>query len=239
LSEKGLPLEYFIIDPARPWPGEWVRGTKLIQRQTGDGNDVIDVVVFVGSTEGYKSPWTFFVETQHFGVSRKVNQQFPFERLTPGKSRMIFAHRYAVPLFEHELGQNAPLAFCHLKRDRSAAEVTELFDGVKGGWHPVIPLFPGVQDPCTFGLRDLSYFLETPTLSDSQTGHPRFLVEAPSFEYGGIIPVFPTGTPDKDQWAIGLFLALPLTHIEFCQQEHEQTANRARSAGFDVITLDY
>ena len=88
----GLPIEDFIMDPAIPLEEmelRWSRGYQIINNPITGINHVVICV----SDDYYKAAWDFVEEGRVAGISRKVNDNFPFEKMTPGKSRMIFAHK--------------------------------------------------------------------------------------------------------------------------------------------------
>ena len=63
-SMFGMPIEDFIIDPAKPWNYEIGQGFVLLKSSLGHYN----VGIFVGK-ESYPSPWDFVEESRRFGVS--------------------------------------------------------------------------------------------------------------------------------------------------------------------------
>lgn len=219
-SPYGLPIEKFIIDPVRPWPGDFQRGVKILLR---DETGVNDVMVFV-SQEDYPSTWDFFEETRRFGASRKVSDSFPFDQLTPGESRMVFVHARAIPDFIYTVDRDAPLDGC--KHD------TWRWKEAIPGWHPCAE----ADIPCTFALRDLSFFT-----SNVKAGYEdEFMIEMPSFTYNGRYPIHAnTNGKNPIRWAIGLFLALPITHIEWKNRSGSDVEKRVRDAGFDSVVLEW
>ena len=226
LSDGGLPIELFIVDPVIPYPGEWVRGMKIIPRR-GSDDDVNDVGIFVGRSF-YKTPWAFFVETSLFGASRRFAPDFPFDVLTPGKSRMLFIHRLADPQFTYNLDSyTSATDACQVQHGLGELNVQ--------GWH-----VDGT--PCAHGLADLAYYVERcDDLGLTADGTGAFKVRYASFDWVGTVPGIPLlqNGPTLKDWGTAIFFALPLTHIEFCESENVDSANKARAAGYEVATLEY
>ena len=218
VSPWGRPIEAYIVDPARLWLPGFQRGVKIVSRYPKE--DVNDLYIFVGKSF-YPSPWDFVEETRGYGVSRKVIPTLPFDQLTPGKSEMVFVHSRAIPTFDYTCDREAPLSHCHQIGEAG-------WDNVDAGWHPN-------TSPCTFALRDLTYTIASKMVrirEDEET----FDVELPAFTYRGRIP---RKVADDQTWEVGVFLTLPLTHIEFCRKENKQVADKIRDVGFDVEVLPY
>lgn len=230
LSEHGLPIEAFIIDPVRVWPGEWIRGMKVIPRDPEDPESINDVLVFVGRGF-YASPWTFVEEVRRYGASRRFAPTLPFDKLVAGRSRTVFVHRRAYPMFRYKPDPAADYEeFCKL------ADIEG--QGPVDGYHKD-------RSPCAYALRDLAFYVEKKcrVLPLEDMSQPEeFEVQTPSFTWKGLRPIVPAThnkQPTLDDWSTGLFLALPITHVEFCQEENVDVADKARSAGYEVLTLDY
>lgn len=227
LAVNGAPIEDFIIDPAIPWPGEFQRGVKILPRNSKDFNSVNDLVIFVGRGF-YPSPWDFVEEVKRFGVSRKVPKNLPFEQLTPGESRMIFVHSKVIPTFDYEANRDRPYYGCrHFFTDGNYDK--EKWEKSVSGWH-------SPEKPCTHALRDLAFFSHgdiSPT--DSKC---TYLVNMPSFTYEAKYPTRPYSKYDTT-WNVGIFMALPITHIEYCQKADVKSRENATTAGFETVVLEY
>jgi len=235
LSRWGKPIEAFVKDPAIPWPGKFQRGIKILPRYPKDPASVNDVVIFVGSKPdkaaiGYPAAWDFVEEAARFGASRKAPPNIPFEKLTPGQSRMIFCHAKVIPQFEYELNRgDGPLYGCKHLQDWMA------YSDEHNGQAPERHLNYSL---CTHGLRDLA-FLSHKDIEPSPTGEAAwYQVRMPSFTYTAKFPVDPQ-VYRPTIWSPGLFLALSLTHIEFAKKPHKAAQEKAQAAGFDTVTLDY
>lgn len=154
-------VEDFIIDPPLLWTRqeEWNRGYNLLKTPDGYYN----VGIFIGKGF-YPSPWDFIEETRNFGISRRIPNNFPFEKLTPGKSKMIFYHAKAYPNFWYKVDKKYPEEYCRVQDPK--------------------------DEPCTFDLRHLAY-LHHPeaTLVEEDI----FQVTMPSFSYYGVKPYEVTG----------------------------------------------
>jgi hypothetical protein len=108
LSPFGKELEYFLIDPPQPCHElgiNWSRSYQVYQKPlTKQGEPVLDdngkqvvinhLVDWVGE-EHYPTIWDFIEETRKKGISRRINKDFDFSLLTPGKSQIFFAHKKA------------------------------------------------------------------------------------------------------------------------------------------------
>jgi len=231
-SPWGKPIEDYIVDPARLWTEGFQRGVKILPRD----DSVNDLVIFVGKSF-YPSPWDFVEETRGYGASRKVIPTLPFDKLTPGVSNMVFAHSRAIPIFIYTCDREAPLAYCHrFEGDLESWEATKLdaWKEAGAGHHPD-------ESSCTFALRDLTHLIGSKMVKLHEDGK-NFDVELPAFTYRGkVLDAYDENYHDdsKFDWAVGVFLILPLTHVEFCRKENVKVANKIRDAGFDVEVLPY
>jgi hypothetical protein len=241
-SAEGLPIENFLIDPPLPLPPDgWHRGFEIRPRDPKDPDSINDVIIFIGS-EAYPAAWDFVEESRHFGVSRKVSPDFPFEQLSPD-SRMIFAHKQAIPTFAYELVayRQQPAIFCKC-HDPNVQTPTiglnSVWSTIASGWHP--RLESEIRStPCTTALQDLA-FLAHDDHGDrpAEYGLPaRFTIERPSLNYGGFYPHM--DDTEHAEFEAGLFLALPLTHIEFKNKPHEAAQTKAQAAGFRTEVLPW
>ncbi len=99
-SPTGLPIESFILDPARLWKGEPFRAPILYERQSG-----FDMLVWIGA-EFYPFVPDFIEEARAMGISRRIPRGFPIEKLVPKESRMILIHPKSIPQFEYSVKQD-------------------------------------------------------------------------------------------------------------------------------------
>ncbi len=231
----GRPIEDYILDPAELWADGFQRGVKIVPREpnvTVIGKvkekwalkDVNDLVIFVGKSF-YPSPWDFVEETRGFGVSRKVIPTLPFDKLTPGKSNMVFVHSRAIPTFIYTCDREAPLSHCHQMG--------------KGEWNDVGAGHHPDNSSCTFALRDLTHVIGSKMVKVWEDGKG-FDVDLPAFTYRGkILDAYDYYDDSEFDWEVGAFLTLPLTHIEFCRRENTKVADKVRDAGYETIILPY
>ncbi len=243
-SQQGVTIEFFVPDPAIAWPGQFQRGVKILPRTPQEPNGLNDLVIFVGKKH-YPSPWDFVEEVRCFGASRKMPPTLPFDKLSPDKSRMIFVHSKAIPAFDYESDKDRPYQYCpHFYTDDDTRQLDlKKWDTAIPGHH-VTP-----ETPCAFALRDLAFFVHATTdlksvtallrPNEDQLPDEKFTIQMPSFTYGGTVPKtprLPAFTPD---WKVGIFLALPLTHFEFCKEADPATQAKIDAAGFQSVILDY
>lgn len=222
----GSPIEKFIIDPPILAPMEFQRGFKIIKLPKYNHSDVL---IFVGKSF-YKSPWDFIEESRKFGISRKVSRTFPFDKLTPSKSRMLFVHSKGYPYFDYELNRIEKPKDCKFKQDE-----------IKG-WHSD-HIRKGTLEcsACTYSHQDLAVYLhkdaEREILPDSSK--EVFNIKMPGFKYSGVVPNFMDGEPCEITWEPAIFLATYITHIEYPMIEDPHSVKQASNSGFDTLILDY
>ncbi|MCL4296298.1 MAG: hypothetical protein KJ077_11240 [Anaerolineae bacterium] len=242
IGAGGHLIEEYIVDPVRRWPGKFQRGIKVMPRDPRNPNGVHDLVVFVGA-ENYPSVWSFVEEASRFGVSRRMPPKLPYEKLTPGVSLMVMVHSKAIPLsFSYDLNRsNRPLDGCKCARDWQWA--TAAWGGVPVGYHPTDASQAGKapMEPCTFALQDLAvanHHLFTPVGEPPEIFH----IKMPSFSFEGIFPRFPDFTTQRvtnQEWATGIFMAMPLTHFEFRNKAKKPVVEKIRQAGFQTAILNW
>lgn len=246
ISPFGTPIEFFVIDPVHLWPGEFQRGVKILPRNPKNPEGVKDLVVFVGK-KFYQSPWSFVEEVRRFGASRRLSNIFPFDKLTPDESRMIFIHSKAIPNFDYEANRDKPCYGCDkcncLLEDGTYDK--ELWPPTVPGWHSpeidsgVVWHDPAL-DPCTYALRDLAFLVHGDIEPDptNVTSNTTYQVNMPSFSYEAKYPIKPESyIPTK--WKVGIFMALPLTHIEYARRPDEKSTANAKAAGFETVIMEH
>ena len=223
-----LTVEDLILDPVKIWPGTWQRGFKILPNKQGFN----DVAIFVGK-EFYPSLWDFVEEAKRFGISRKVPPTFPFEQLTPGKSRMIFLHRKGSPKFnsmDAELTEYVPIPQegCKMKWEH------EIWKRAFPGWHPKVEK----ETFCTFSHQHFAGLIHDVKYDKSG----KFEIQRPSFSYSGFIPVVRNddeGNKIKLEWDIAAFMVAPLSHIEMPKKLNVSAAQRANKSGYEVIVTEW
>lgn len=89
MGNEGLPLDHFVIDPPRPYEAVPPRSPQFYE---ADGTT--HIIMGVGE-EFY--PWAsdFIEECKRFGLSKRVADSFPIEKLTRN-SRIVLVHRKAI-----------------------------------------------------------------------------------------------------------------------------------------------
>lgn len=229
-SPFGRPIDEFVIDPPIPWPGKTQRGTKIMPRNPKDPDGTKDLVVFVGK-QYYPFFWDFIEETKRYGASRKVGEDLPFDQLTPMESRMVFVHSTVLPKFTYELNRlPEPLPGCI--EYKAYLEGTINYDGEPPELHQE-------QTICTFGLRDLAYLVHG-DISPDDTSDEFYQVHMPSFIYRPKYPKVPqTYIPTRGKWQPAIFMALPLTHIEYKDKPNVKSQKNAYDAGFRTEVMGY
>lgn len=101
LSEDGLPIEYFLVDPPIPVEigqlGLASVGVQLIKIQVAGTKHLpgVHYIFDVVGQEFYPYPADYVEETRRLGASRRLPANLDFSRLGPG-SRLILIHARAV-----------------------------------------------------------------------------------------------------------------------------------------------
>jgi len=92
MGGKGMPLEYFLIDPVQKFEVDCFRAPIVVD----DPNDstLKHLAIWVGK-EHYPSLVDYVEETKRLGASRRIPEDFDFSVLTPGRSRMFLIHPLA------------------------------------------------------------------------------------------------------------------------------------------------
>ncbi len=93
LSEDGLPIEYFIVDPPDPVDISQL-GLAAVGVQLIEINGIHHIFDVVGQ-EFYPYPADYVEETRRLGASRRLPANLDFSRLEPG-SRLVLIHARAV-----------------------------------------------------------------------------------------------------------------------------------------------
>jgi len=241
LGEDGTPLSECVIDP--PFPVDASAAGLSPQGMTlgrGSGGRIV-VLDWVGQ-EAYPNVADFVEEVALFGSSRRVPVNFDFASLGPG-ARHVLVHPRAV-LANHQwlLGHRAPWGDerSYLGRLRRRTD-DGAFCPFRGDGH----LHP-LGGPCA------AYWWETllpaTVVFDGDIDgfelqcqrERRVRRHMPSFGYEGYT------LPDQDvwapEWALGAFLALPLTRIEVVSDPgdlaHVVALEKARKAALPVLEVE-
>ena len=200
LSGWGRPLEWFVIDPPRPWSTGAFRSPILVPNPA---TGAIDVVVWVGA-ESYPYAPDFLEEARVMGISQRIPRTFPVKRLTPFRSTMILVHPKAFPMVDEETP-------CYYSMDIRKA-------GCRSD-HPVH--VRSSEEHCTFSLWNLSAYPECSTaghLVDPTPGvDGNMIIHTPSVNYPMTEFLFPpTFPPDPPSaYLAGAVAAVWISHCEF------------------------
>lgn len=103
LSPDGMPIEFFLVDPAIKWEGsKTLRSPMFIE----DGKDVTHLILGVGKTY-YPFVPDFVEETRRLGLSKRVPRDIKLDRMT-SNSKFLLMHPRAIPKFEYETDNSCP-----------------------------------------------------------------------------------------------------------------------------------
>ncbi len=116
-SKHGIPVEYFMLDPAIEWKGKVpLRAPMLVD---GSEGEVKHVVLGVGKNH-YPTVPDFVEEGRAQGFSKRIPRNFDLTALTAGKSRLVLMHPRAIPYYPH---------YCHTEcNELNKAEHECVFD---------------------------------------------------------------------------------------------------------------
>ena len=192
----GSPIEAFVQDPVLPWLDDNVgRGAQILPRNPEEPDGVCDLVIIVGvntgkEKDGYPFYWDYVEESRLYGASRKVSEDLPFERLTPGPggSRMIFVHRLAIPQFEFSVVRDRPYYMCS-----KGFPLMQWAGMPEFGHHPPPP---GARPPCAFAGKDLAWLFHETERLERPGMSSMFRVSFGSTSYTGTYPSFPAPCTD-------------------------------------------
>lgn len=95
----GMPIDWFLTDPVRPWHGGQLRGPMLIQDPR---MGVYHLVLGVGASY-YPFVSDFVEEARRLGVSKRIPSNFDTSKLTIGKSGLVLVHPRAIPEFPYNV----------------------------------------------------------------------------------------------------------------------------------------
>lgn len=245
VGPSGSPIESFVQDPVLPWIDETVgRGSQVLPRNPDDPNTLYDLVHIVGvntsaDKDGYPFYWDFVEESRHYGTSRKLSPDMPFEKLTPGPggSRQVFVHRFAIPQFNFAVVRDRPYYMC-----RYQFPLAKWIGDDEFGHHRPVD----ESEPCAFAGKDLAWLFHD--VEDiEQPGMPeQFRVKFGSTMYTGTYTAVPARADyspptftHKSMWKPGIFLAVPMSHFEFRDSAPPELQERLNKIGFDAVVLDW
>lgn len=207
----GMPIEYFIKCPPIIVPFKFNnRGIKLFQKQdheTGTNEMITHVLDHVGKNYQVAD---MIEEVRACGLSRKSYEDFPFDKLTYGKSKIWLTHSEAWI-------DNMPHQF----------EVWECPKGKQDHDHTVMPqLFP---ESCCGGFWWQNVYGTEPLSCDELKSLPDTLQDELITKYRGITrrtlacghSYYCSSQPDwlEPHYQEAIFLVLPITNISIPRGE--------------------
>jgi hypothetical protein len=197
------------------------------------------VLIWVGE-EHYPQVVDFIEEARRFGISRRIRANFPFEKLTAGKSQMVLLHPKAINL---NWEQQTPPDYCpksnpaHLQIHQSPSfdphyyRVTVIAPGTEMEEERGLEVATSIgvrpqEGPCLGKIYNL-----LPVPAGQEPGEIAFR-EMPSFRY--------SYTPSGESVAgltPGIFGIFPLTGVALIKREdgtvNEEAEGRIQKAGLN------
>lgn len=212
MSPYGKDISYFLLDPTKPCSLKPFRTPIIIE-----GKKHNDIAVYVGK-EYYPFVPDFIEEGRVMGLSRRIPKNFPFERLTPYKSRMFFVHERAIPKFDYHTERACPRKINH--------------SGKSG-------------DTCVFDLWHLSALEKIKEKHEvAVLDEDHVVVTTPSVKYSVNIPEKPQLNLKQKKtykYQIGFFACFFVGHLEYINKEKkipENLKKRIKETSFDVKAVE-
>lgn len=205
VSPDGLDIEYFLIDPAIPWNGKQLRGPMLVKSKRHPG--VFNVIIGVGK-EFYPFVPDFIEEARVMGISKRFSRDFPIERLTPGRSRMIMLHMNTIPGFKYNVRRPCFRGIKHVKH-RCIKDLWPLSALKNLKNHSVLQT-------------SVNIIISTPSV--------KYYVDLP--KHPGI-----NDTKRHTAYHAGLFASFPLAHFEYVTRKKTMPRalkDRVRKSGYGL-----
>jgi len=212
LSPYGKPIEYFLLDPTKPCDLKPFRTPIIVE-----GKEHNDIAIYIGK-EFYPFIPDFVEESRIMGISRRIPKNFPFERLTPYKSRMFFVHERVIPMFDYHIERACPRKIKHSGKCGDAC----VFDL----WH----------------LSALETMKEKHEVSPLDENH--VVVTTPSVKYSVNIPEKPQINIKQKKtykYQIGFFATFWVGHLEYVNKEKkipENLKKRVKGTEFDIKAVE-
>ncbi len=207
LSEDGLPIEYFIVDP--PTPVELSQlGLAAVGVQLIEINGVRHIFDVVGQ-EFYPYPADYVEETRRLGASRRLPANLDFSRLEPG-SRLVLIHARAVIENFNDYPQPPDVECPKGIYPHSLSPLRAMCAGL--WWHDLPD--PSDESDASFPNGQVQRQIEGGTV---YRGHPRLEGVVPSYRHG-------------------VFLSLPISNLAVIQggEATERTYEAACNSGLPV-----
>lgn len=212
VSPYGKDISYFLLDPTKPCDLRPFRTPIIVE-----GKEHNDIAVYVGK-QFYPFVPDFVEESRVMGLSRRIPKNFPFERLTPYKSRMFFVHERAIPMFDYHIERSCP----RKKKHSGKCGDTCVFDL----WH----------------LSALEKIKEKHEVSLLDEDH--VVVTTPSVKYSVNIPEKPQLNLEQKKtykYHIGFFACFFVGHLEYVNKEKkipENLKKRIKETDFDIKAVE-
>ena len=242
LDKNGSPISEFLIDPPIT-PPEDIRGAIRKPQLWEDPQTQINhVVIWVGA-EFYPYLSDYVEEVARFGASRRIPQNFQFEKLSP-HSTMIFVHRYALnPHWETQLPPHAcpKLLLNHFETGSSGHEKLEgpclgkAWDLMPKEAADKVVIEGGKVDELTGEVAPSIYLRNRPSFS--YLFQPTFeTIEVENRKEAGWKGLQP-----------GIFMALPISCVAYIRQSEEtdkdkktreKASKKMKQAGLNFYETD-
>jgi len=221
-SPFGKPLEYFMVDPPKPWKGpKTVRAPMLIQ----DRNGINHILLGIGK-EFYPYPSDFLEEARLYGVSKRFPRNFDFSVLTPGKSKLVLMHPRAIPLFDYKTKHFCPRV---KNKYRDGSRITA---SMAKGYSPEKP------HQCLGATYSLSLLDNVEEKHEVSIENGIGKVRTPSCTYDHPIPESPKSLDGK-KWQLGIILVFPSFHFEWVGEKAPPKIKRKiEKVGFSLEVKD-
>ncbi len=203
LCAEGAPFYTAIVDPPVIVPEELISRISAVGMTMWERNGVNHLVDVVGECH-YPNPADFVEESRRMGLSRRISNKFPLDKLTPGQSRIILVHNKAYinnwrELYEGRTTQDLPQCPTHnaahdLSVDRNKAMCARC-------WY--------MDHEAPAGSMQVRHMVETPSVT--YRAH---------YRTSGV----------ESSYTPAIFMSWPITNIAVITgPESHETANKVRS----------
>lgn len=209
LAAGGMPLEDFLMDP--PWPVEGLPNVSAVGITLYERDGVTHILDWVGS-QHYLNVADFVEEVRRYGLSRRLPESTPFERITP-ESRLLTIHARA--------------------RIENAKEYRPVLEDAKHPCPKRNPLHEDGGDPVCIGLcwQDVEG-------GEGPEATRAVKRKMPSFTYTALRR--PEGV--EPEYRAAVFASWPLSRIAVVKDplgnRHEALRQKARRSPLEVAEVD-
>lgn len=189
----------------------------------------------------------FLEEAKKMGISKKIPRNFPFDELTPRKSRMLLIHPRVFPQFEYEVEhEKCPWERLEKRLKEREEDNRPHLKRYNRMIREKLMLKPGEHTPCLGDLWSLSYSKlggnKKHRIEKEEEGVNSALVRTPSVSYyinkpikrayGDLTPSREyTSLTDSSSWNYGIFFQFPINTICYTSKEVPEHI-REKTAGF-------